>query len=615
MLPMQGESSSLLRSSLTRSRAGKPWGIRERLLFVAFSGCLCLFVLLAKDIGSPHSHSFLKKDNVPLWRKSKSETLSHIDWPDPIQRCDYVVNVMESFVKSDDRDDIKAAFLAQAADPNTFYRATARIFWRDFGASSYANQSTHWTESNFESYWIEDLRIKGSNVSLKSLWTWTTGDLHLSNLGAWRNRHGDVVFSFNDFDEGAIYSFEIDVLRLAVSICNHAFTNGFTAKQTEKFIQTFAKKYVKSVIGYIGNEDASLFELTPQTARGKLKKFLKDVDEGKSNKKLMQKFTMIQDGRRRFIKGPAVDIPHNETRLAPVNKFVDTVIRAAISPTRYGATRIRLGWNVKSDWDDDFFTVLDIAERVGSGIGSYGVDRYYVLLKGTDNLLHDVDGAAIILDVKRQVPGAVLDVLDEEDRAWYDLLFANDAARVVAAQARLTSYTDPFLGWFLLPNQDGKETPFSVRQRSPWKDSFNVDDLTKKDDFVDFLSQVALGMYQGIFFLCLLCLCKYIAQRIRACLLATATAHTRGTVAKPPADFKNSIKALLGDKSIRKQWTRFLTGLAMSYRKQGKLDRDRCRYCQFMKYLKLYHATPVLMDYSCFKSHVDSLFGRVGDDP
>jgi uncharacterized protein (DUF2252 family) len=208
--------------------------------------------------------------------------LSKIDWPDPIERCDYVVEVMTQYAKGNDP---KAAFQAQSADPNVFYRATARLFWRDFGASSYANVTSHWTASQFEDIWIQDLLIKNANVSLKSLWTWTTGDQHLSNFGAWRNRHGDVVFGVNDFDEGAIYSFEIDVLRLAVSIANHAFTNGFTEEQATKFVKRFASDYVKAVISYIGNEDAALFEVTPKTAKGKLKDFLKDVDDGDKSKK------------------------------------------------------------------------------------------------------------------------------------------------------------------------------------------------------------------------------------------------------------------------------------------------------------------------------------------
>ena len=433
--------------------------------------------------------------SMPLMGKSKSKTLSKIDWPDPFARCDYVIDVMTNFART---DDLRTAFQAQAKDPNTFYRATARIFWRDFGSNSYENQTTHWTESDFQSYWIQDLKIKGSNVSLKSLWTWTTGDQHLSNFGAWRNRHGDVVYGVNDFDESSIYDFQIDVLRLAVSIANHAITNGFSFEETEELIKKFANAYVKSVISYVGNEDAALFELTPDTAKGKLKKFLKDVDEDESYTKQMEKFTEISNGRRHFIKGPAVDVPDEDTRLAPVRPDIAKEIRDAISPTRYGATRMKLGWNVH-DWDADFFQVLDIAERLGSGIGSYGVDRYYVLLKGTDKLLEeDEDGAAVILDVKYQPPGAVHDVLSPEDEAWYSNMFANDAARVVAAQSRLTSYTDPFLGWFSLPDNNGGERPFSVRQRSPWKDTINLDKLTDWHDFKEYIEQVALGKLEVV---------------------------------------------------------------------------------------------------------------------
>ena len=72
---------------------------------------------------------------------------------------------------------------------------------------------------------------------------------------------------------------------------------------------------------------------------------------------------------------------------------------------------MKLGWAVPQ-WNDDYFTVLDVAERLGSGIGSFGVPRYYVLLKGSDNLLHyshniPLEGGAVILDIKYEPAGAV----------------------------------------------------------------------------------------------------------------------------------------------------------------------------------------------------------------
>ena len=44
---------------------------------------------------------------------------------------------------------------------------------------------------------------------------------------------------------------------------------------------------------------------------------------------------------------------------------------------------IRTGWHARA-WSDAYFKVLDVAARVGSGVGSYGVQRFYVLLAGEE---------------------------------------------------------------------------------------------------------------------------------------------------------------------------------------------------------------------------------------
>ncbi|KAL7577144.1 hypothetical protein ACA910_019746 [Epithemia clementina (nom. ined.)] len=112
---------------------------------------------------------------------------------------------------------------------------------------------------------------------------------------------------------------------------------------------------------------------------------------------MLEKFTKIvinpEDGMTqicRFRKGALVDEEaHKTTRLAP--KLSSIFERPCV---------------------DNFFNVLDIAKRRGSSIGLYGVNCYYVLLNGSDNLLEpDANGAAVILDIKYQPPGAMHDVL------------------------------------------------------------------------------------------------------------------------------------------------------------------------------------------------------------
>src|SRR5258708_3495390 len=43
------------------------------------------------------------------------------------------------------------------------------------------------------------------------------GDLHLENLGTWRDREGRLVWGINDFDEACRLPYANDLVRLAVS--------------------------------------------------------------------------------------------------------------------------------------------------------------------------------------------------------------------------------------------------------------------------------------------------------------------------------------------------------------------------------------------------------------
>ena len=406
-----------------------------------------------------------------------------IDLPTPQKRCPYVI---ETFAQQNSdinsTEFLREKYLAQSIDPNVFYRATALLFWKDFGAG-------HWGSINLDDLvMLNSAKYEdGTPLSPMSTWTWITGDQHLSNFGAWRNRGGEVVFSVNDFDEAAIYDFHIDVLRIAVSICSHGFTNGLTMEEVKEALEAFTYTYVKTAIDYVGGDTDLLFEINSQTATGMLRDFLWDTESHNSHLKQIEKFTEVVDGVRRFIRT-------DHTRLMDVTPEVEQKLRDEMTSKKYGATLMKMGWKVRG-WDDDYFTVLDVARRVGSGIGSYGVDRFYVLLKGEDTSLEAVDSgghhASVILDVKYEPESAVsriLDEVDEDTKSWYGILFNNEADRAAQAQRRLTSYTDPFVGYIEI---DGNS--YNVRQRSPWKESFGLEKLTDPRAFVEFIEQIAIA--------------------------------------------------------------------------------------------------------------------------
>lgn len=112
----------------------------------------------------------------------------------PSQRCEWVVDLFTAKNKGKDEEELKEQYAVQSADPNIFYRATANIFWIDFVKNGWHDRIT------FDTIGINARQFDGTPLQRRSTWTWVTGDQHLSNFGAWKNRAGEVVFSVNDFD-------------------------------------------------------------------------------------------------------------------------------------------------------------------------------------------------------------------------------------------------------------------------------------------------------------------------------------------------------------------------------------------------------------------------------
>ena len=244
----------------------------------------------------------------------------------------------------------------------------------------------------------------------------------------------------------------------------------------------------------------------------------------------------------------------------------------------------KIGWHAR-EWSEAYFRVLDVAARVGSGIGSYGVQRFYVLLAG-DESKHQENATmedserflgSVILDVKFEPrpavtnalltltltltltsnpnPNQVTNVLSRFDEAWYGAQvapFSNEAARAVHAQRQLTSYTDPFTGWIKLNG-----AAYVVRQRSPWKAGFDLASLLTYADLAEFVQQLAA---------------------------VTATSHARGTAGNAPAQFKEVVSAALGTPFARATWGVSVASIAAAYREQ------------------------VLLDFGCFTDYVKSNF-------
>ena len=137
---------------------------------------------------------------TPDWSaQSEDNSSSEVLIPEASHRCPFVIETFEQQNEGvTNYDFLHEKYKAQSADSNVFYRATALLFWKDFGAGNWGKDQG--ASINFEDMvLLNEARYEdGSSMSPMSTYTWTTGDQHLSNFGAWRNRGGEVVFSVNE---------------------------------------------------------------------------------------------------------------------------------------------------------------------------------------------------------------------------------------------------------------------------------------------------------------------------------------------------------------------------------------------------------------------------------
>jgi len=338
-------------------------------------------------------------------------------------------------------------YARMSVSPFTFYRGTAHLFYRDLAVASL---------------------IEASDFDTAATVTWVQGDLHLLNFGAFCDADGEIVFDINDFDEAWIASYLFDLWRGAVSICLQGRELGHEKKHNKRFIKSLCKTYIETLTAYAANpEHDGYAQITADNSTGPLKKFLIKAEKRNSREEMLDDWTELIDGRRRF-KYPASK-PGKRPKLAEISEEDRSILTDAI-----GLYKDRLSSELRGR--ADYFTVLDAARRLDAGIGSLGTPRYYVLVRGeTDNPDEDH-----ILDVKEQgLPSffhfqepdardALLDRFDE-DRA---------GARVAQAQKAMLMDPDPTLGSITILGRS-----FSVRERSPFKKSFKVDKLTDREDF------------------------------------------------------------------------------------------------------------------------------------
>ncbi len=320
--------------------------------------------------------------------------------------------------------------------PFDFYRGTAHIFYRDMQtlpSSEFVNSST-------------------SAI-------WLGGDMHLQNLGVIRDSNDNNVFDTTDFDEGYLGPYVWDLRRMAVSILLVAQKNGLSSTDAQDIVRNFLDAYLNKMSDFKGTNDELSYRLESSNTNGVVKDLIQKASD-KNRSSLLKKYTESNNAGNQVFKTTLPELQSvSSSTYSDIAEAMSSYIASIPSSKRY---------------NNSYYTLKDIRLKLGSGTGSLGKYRYYLLIEGPSSATDDDR----ILEMKQEGNSAVAIAVPG---LLPSSVYGNqEGARVTIATKAILSNTDPLLGYTTVSS-----IPFMVREKSPYEVDFDYTLLTTKSKFMD----------------------------------------------------------------------------------------------------------------------------------
>ncbi|WP_099069622.1 DUF2252 domain-containing protein [Nostoc linckia] len=322
-----------------------------------------------------------------------------------------------------------------AASPFAFYRGTAHIFYRDMptlAASGFVNSPT-------SAIWLE-------------------GDMHMQNLGGMRDSNDNNVFDTTDFDEGYLGPYVWDLRRMAVSILLAAKENGFSSSDGQDIVKNFLDAYLNKMKDFKGTNDELSYRLEESNTNGVVKDLIQKA-AGKSRSSLLNKYTLLNSSGDRLFQTTSELQPVSNSTYSNITTAISSYIASIPSSKRYS---------------NNYYALKDIRLKLGSGIGSLGKYRYYLLIEGPSPATNDDR----ILEMKQQSTSAV--AIASPGLLPSSVYHHHQGTRVTIATKAMLADTDPLVGYATV-----SDIPFMVHEKSPYEVDFDYTLLTTKSKFMD----------------------------------------------------------------------------------------------------------------------------------
>ncbi len=366
------------------------------------------------------------------------------------RRTETIVGVLDdAFADLMRRDPaaFRTKYRKMAADPHSFYRGTACLFYADV------------------------TRDPDPFCDDRSGRIWVHGDLHVENFGTYLNSDGRMVFDVNDFDEAYLGRFTWDLQRFAASLALTGWQKALPEDDVRRLIGRYVRAYLAQVDGYRDTDSDEDFALHLGNTDGPVRAALVEA-RAQTRIGLLDPQTVVDDeGRRRFADHPTVR-RLSRTERTKVERAFGRYLESIPKDKRHDR--------------DLFYEVLDVVGKSGFGIGSAGLPAYNVLVEGYSQALEN----DVLLSMKQANVPAASRFVDHDDVERY---FEHEGHRTAVSQRALQVHTDPLLGHTTL---DGKG--FVVSEVSPYEVDLEWDGLIEPDDIagvVDLLGRATAKVH------------------------------------------------------------------------------------------------------------------------
>jgi len=298
---------------------------------------------------------------------------------------------------------LKLKYKLMREDRFRFLRATTHLFYEDIPPGSFL---------------------------LNSPYAWICGDLHLENLGSYKADNRVAYFNVNDFDECLLAPCLLDVYRLIISVIVSSTNLKLSINDARLLSSVYIDKYLDTLQqGYIRT-------LEKQTARGVIKKFLKNAEQRK-RKDFLKSHIYKKNGGYKLLIDKSHTLPLADSKKEEITVLIKK-------------------W-AKQKQDPAFYKVHDVAFRI-AGTSSLGLERYVLLVEG-----RGAPNEAFLLDLKETAPSCLAKYTPAKQPDWKD-----DAERLIEVQRRILSAPPALLADITM-----RRKSFILKELQPSADRIN----------------------------------------------------------------------------------------------------------------------------------------------